>query len=64
MAFRSYHPLADHARALRAFDDGAQGIPPPLFVLPTGGGLAYAAFTIDVLTRNYLLRQSKNSPTP
>lgn len=33
----------------------ARGLPPPLFVLPTGGGLAYGAFTIDVPTRRYLL---------
>jgi aminopeptidase N len=34
---------------------GARGLPPPAFVLPSGGGLAYGAFTIDVQSRTYLL---------
>ena len=29
---------------------------PPVFVLPTGGGLAYGDFTLDEATRSYLLR--------
>jgi aminopeptidase N len=44
--------------------DGARGLPPPLFVLPTGGGLAYGAFTIDVLTRNYLLQRVEQFADP
>ena len=39
----------------RTVVEQARGLPPPLFVLPTGGGLAYGAFTIDVPTRRYLL---------
>jgi aminopeptidase N len=37
--------------------DGARGLPPPMFVLPAGGGLGYGAFTIDVGTRSYLLQR-------
>jgi aminopeptidase N len=44
--------------------DGARGLPPPLFVLPTGGGLAYGAFTIDILTRNYLLQRVEEFSDP
>ncbi len=34
-----------------------RGMTPPRFVLPTGGGLAYGSFTIDVPTRTYLLER-------
>ena len=41
----------------RTVVEDARGLPPPHFVLPTGGGLAYGAFTIDALTSHYLLTQ-------
>jgi aminopeptidase N len=44
--------------------DGAQGLPPPMFVLPTGGGLGYGAFTIDVGTRRYLLQRVEEFADP
>ena len=33
----------------------ARGLPTPLFILPTGGGIAYGGFEIDQTTREYLL---------
>ena len=48
----------------RTVVDGASGLPPPLFVLPNGGGLAYGAFTIDVPTRNYLLARIEEFDDP
>jgi aminopeptidase N len=48
----------------RSVVEEARGLPPPLFVLPTGGGLAYGAFTIDVLTRNYLLKRVEEFTDP
>ena len=48
----------------RTVVDGARGLPPPLFVLPNGGGLAYGAFTIDVPTRNYLLARIEEFDDP
>jgi aminopeptidase N len=48
----------------RTVVDGAQGLPPPNVVLPTGGGLAYGAFTIDVVTRSYLLARIEEFTDP
>ena len=48
----------------RTVVDGASGLPPPLFVLPNGGGLAYGGFTIDVPTRNYLLARIEEFDDP
>ncbi len=33
----------------------ARGLPAPLFVLPSGGGIGYAGFTLDPVSRAYLL---------
>ena len=33
----------------------AEGLPPPLFVLPTAGGLGYGLFVLDDASRTYLL---------
>jgi aminopeptidase N len=66
--------LVGTARQHSAFDvevsgdrtviEEARGLPPPFFVLPTGGGLAYGAFTIDVFTRTYLLKQVEEFRDP
>ena len=66
--------LVGSAQQYKAFDievsgdrtvvDGAQGLPPPNLVLPTGGGLAYGAFTIDVVTRRYLLARIEEVADP
>ena len=33
----------------------ARGLPAPLYVLPTSGGIAYGGFALDATTRDYLL---------
>ena len=38
--------------------------PPPHFILPTGGGLAYGGFTLDDGTRSYLLEQLADLEDP
>jgi aminopeptidase N len=48
----------------RTVVEQARGLPVPLFVLPTGGGLAYGSFTIDVSTRRYLLEQVEQFTDP
>ena len=48
----------------RTVVEEARGLPLPLFVLPTGGGLAYGAFTIDVSTRTYLLEHVEEFTDP
>jgi aminopeptidase N len=73
-AMQRMRVLAGSAARHQAFDlevsgdrtvvDGARGMPPPLFVLPTGGGRAYGAFTIDVLTRTYLLQRIEQFADP
>jgi aminopeptidase N len=40
----------------------ARGLPAPLFVLPTGGGVGYGGFTLDTATRGYLLRHLPDIP--
>ena len=34
---------------------GAEGLPRPLYVLPSGGGLGYGSFVLDAESREYLL---------
>ena len=34
---------------------GARGMPAPLYVLPSGGGIAYGGIALDAVTREYLL---------
>jgi aminopeptidase N len=41
----------------RTVVDAARNLPAPGFILPTGGGLAYGSFTIDVASRTYLLAE-------
>jgi aminopeptidase N len=41
---------------------GARGLPAPLYVLPTGGGIGYGGFALDPGTRDYLLRHLGNIP--
>jgi aminopeptidase N len=68
------HVLVGSAAKYQTFDievsgdrtivEGAKGLPPPLFVLPNGDGLAYGAFTIDVPTRRYLLARIEEFTDP
>ena len=51
--------------------DGAQtrvpeatGLPAPLFVLPSGGGLGYGLFLLDERSRRYLLAHFESIPDP
>jgi aminopeptidase N len=40
----------------------ARGLPAPRYVLPTGGGIGYGGFTLDAVSREYLLRQLASIP--
>jgi aminopeptidase N len=40
------------------------GLPPPLYVLPTGGGLGYGLFILDDASREYFLRHIEDVPDP
>jgi aminopeptidase N len=42
----------------------ARGLPGPLFVLPSGGGLGYAGFELDRRTIEYLLSNLPDVPDP
>jgi len=42
----------------------ARGLPPPQFVLPAGGGLAYGLFILDEGSRDYLLQHIEDVPDP
>jgi aminopeptidase N len=46
-------PVYVNARTTRVRD--AEGLPPPLFVLPNAGGLGYGLFVLDETSRTYLL---------
>ena len=41
---------------------GAKGLPRPLYVLPTGGGLGYGLFVLDEASRDYLLAHVEEIP--
>lgn len=42
----------------------ASGMPAPLFVLPTGGGIGYGDFTLDARSRRYLLDHIEDISDP
>ncbi|HLG58199.1 MAG TPA: M1 family aminopeptidase [Vicinamibacterales bacterium] len=41
---------------------GAKGLPRPLYVLPTGGGLGYGLFVLDEASRDYLIGHVEDVP--
>ncbi len=49
-------------RAARVEVAAARGLPAPLYVLPTGGGIGYGGFALDPGTRDYLLRHLGDIP--
>ncbi|HEX6973207.1 MAG TPA: M1 family aminopeptidase [Vicinamibacterales bacterium] len=42
----------------------ARGLPAPLYVLPTGGGIGYGGFALDPTSRDYLLAHLADIPDP
>jgi aminopeptidase N len=62
---------ADGVRELRVYVNAAttvvaaaEGLPRPLFVLPSGGGLGYGLFRLDDNSRTYLLEHLESIPDP
>ena len=43
---------------------GAAGMPRPLYVLPSGGGLGYGLFVLDDISRRYLVDHLERIPDP
>jgi len=55
-------PLFMNRRSMRVRD--AEGLPPPLFILPAAGGLGYGLFVLDEPTRAYLLDRIETIADP
>jgi aminopeptidase N len=54
--------LPVYASGRRVEVPGVAGLPRPLFVLPTGGGLGYGLFVLDADSRRYLLDHVSEVP--
>ena len=55
-------PVSVTGRATRV--RAAEGLPPPLFVLPNGAGLGYGLFLLDDASRDYLLGHLEHIADP